>query len=45
MFHLIGFQKPATEVKNSAVATAQKKNQDGSDSDSDESSDEVRSYF
>ncbi|KAI4965265.1 hypothetical protein ZWY2020_054922 [Hordeum vulgare] len=35
-------EKPASEVKNSAVATAQKKNQelDGSDSDSDDSSDE-----
>ncbi|XP_044376398.1 nucleolin 2 [Triticum aestivum] len=34
--------KPSTEVKNSAVATAQKKNQelDGFDSDSDDSSDE-----
>ena len=47
MFHFIGFQKPATEVKNYAVATAQKKNQelDGSDSDSDDSSDEVRIIF
>ncbi|EMS57623.1 Pyruvate kinase [Triticum urartu] len=35
-------EKPATEVKNYAVATTQKKNQelDGSDSDSDDSSDE-----
>ncbi|XBJ20317.1 hypothetical protein VPH35_011166 [Triticum aestivum] len=42
MSHFIGFQKPSTEVKNSAVATAQKKNQelDGFDSDSDDSSDE-----
>ena len=47
MSHFIGFQKPATEVKNSAVATAQNKNQelDGSDSDSDDSSDEVRIIF
>lgn len=47
MFHFIGFQKPATEVKNSAVGTAQKKKQelDGSDSDSDDSSDEVRIIF
>ena len=47
MFHLIGFQKPATEVKNYAFATAQKKNQElyGSDSDSDDSSDGVRIIF
>ena len=47
MSHFIGFQKPSTEVKNSAVATAQKKKQelDGSDSDSDDSSDEVRIIF